>query len=337
LIRTDLLTVQPSAATASVAPAAISPAPNAATASTATIEVPAPDAAPPETSPHDATTARANELARAYQDGQSDVLAELFELMRPLLRASLQRYAVGSGMLPAPLDQDDLRQQSWIILDSLARRWDPAGGDFPAYVRSTFLWDLWRYVRSLSPGRRARTVRVDNIQHDELLDRYGNRPGVDGRHWDEQLIAAEMLNELDPIARWAFLLHVLEDRSFRDVAQALHLTQAGAYRAYRRALDQLRLRAGLEFDPDETLAQEPGGQPATERLVLALHEGAGPRRRLPGRVNVCARANLSEVRFARLMGLLVARGCVVGRSARKPGRLVYATAEETLGHLRSRR
>jgi hypothetical protein len=27
------------------------------------------------------------------------------------------------------------------------------------------------------------------------------------------------------------------------------------------------------------------------------------------------------VRFARLMGLLVARGCVVGRSARKPGRL----------------
>ena len=75
--------------------------------------------------------------------------------------------------------------------------------------------------------------------------------------------------------------------------------------------------------------------PAVERLVTALHEGAGARGRLPGRAIVCARANLSEVRFARLMGLLVTRGCIVGRSARKPGRLVYATPEETLAHLRS--
>ena len=95
--------------------------------------------------------------------------------MRPLLRASLQRYAVGSGCCRPRSIRTISGQQSWIILDSLARRWDPAGGDFPAYVRSTFLWDLWRYVRSLSPGRWARTVRVDNIQHDELLDRYGNR------------------------------------------------------------------------------------------------------------------------------------------------------------------
>jgi RNA polymerase sigma factor (sigma-70 family) len=285
----------------------------------------------------DAATLRANALARAYQTGQVDALPGLIDLLRPLLRSSLQRYAVGSLVLPAPLDQDDLQQQTWIILDALAHRWDPAGGDFPAYIRSTFLWELWRYVRSLSPGRRARAVRVDNVQHDEFLDRFGNRPGVDGRHWDDQLIAAEMLNELDPIARWAFLLHLLEDRSFRDVAQALKLTQAGAYRAYRRALDQLRLRAGLDLDPDDTLAHQSGSQPATERLVFALHEGAGPRRRLPGRAIVCARANLSEVRFARLMGLLVARGCIVGRAARKPGRLVYATADETLAHLRDKR
>jgi len=297
---------------------------------------PAPAVPNPDPPAPDATTIRANELARAYQAGRLDALPALFELLRPLLRSSLQRYAVGSLVLPAPLDQDDLHQQSWIILDTLAHRWDPAGGDFPAYIRSTFLWELWRYVRSLSPGRRARTVRVDNIQHDELLDRLGNRAGTDGRNWDTQLIAAEMLNELDPIARWAFLLHLLEDRSFRDVAQALKLTQAGAYRAYRRALDQLRLRAGLDLDPDDALAQQSGNQPATERLVTALHEGAGPRQRLPGRAIVCARANLSEVRFARLMGLLVARGCIVGRSARKPGRLVYATVDETLEHLRRR-
>jgi RNA polymerase sigma factor (sigma-70 family) len=238
--------------------------------------------------------------------------------------------------LPAPLDLDDLNQQSWLILDTLARRWDPAGGDFPAYVRMTFLWEVWRYVRALSPARRARTVRVDNVRDDALLDRVDEHAGVDGRRWDDQLIALEMLSELDPIARWALLLHVLEERPFQDVAQALRMTQAGAYRAYRRALDQLRLRAGLELDPDDALASESGGRPAIERLVTVLHEGTTLHGRLPGRATVCARAGISEVRFARLMGLLVTKGCIVERTARKPGRLVHRTAAETLAHLHRR-
>jgi hypothetical protein len=156
---------------------------------------------------------------------------------------------------------------------------------------------------------------------------------VDGRRWDDQLIAVEMLSELDPIARWVLLLHVLEERPFQDVARALRLTQAGAYRAYRRALDQLRLRAGLALDPDDALANAPGGRPSIERLVTVLHDATRVRGRLPGRATVCARAHISEVRFARLMGLLVTRGCIVGRTARRPGRLVHATADETLAHL----
>jgi RNA polymerase sigma factor (sigma-70 family) len=288
-------------------------------------------------SPEDAeVTERANALALAYQQGQLDALPALAELLRPLLRSALYRYRHGSLVLPATLDLDDLYQQSWVILDAMARRWDPTGGDFPAYVRVTFLWELWRYVRALSPSKRARAVRVDNVQHDTLLDRIDDHAGVDGRRWDDQLIAAEMLNDLDPIARWVFLLHILEDRPFQDVARALRLTQAGAYRAYRRALDQLRLRAGLALDPDDAIAAEPGSQPALERLVTVLHEGSRMSGRLPGRAIVCARANLSEVRFARLMGLLATRGCIVGRSVRKPGRLVHATAEQTLAHLRRR-
>lgn len=285
--------------------------------------------------PNDAIlTARANALALAHKRGQPDALPELVELLQPFLHAAVRRYVGNTSALPASLDIDDLRQQSWLILDNLARRWDPAHGEFPAYVRTTMLWEVWRYVRSLSPGRRARSVRVDNVQHDELLDRLGDRPGTDGRQWDNQLIAAEMLAELDPIARWVFLMHLLEDRTFRDVAQALRLTLAGACRAYRRALDQLRLRAGLEADPDDALSGLPGGQPAVERLVRVLHERVARTGRMPGRAVVCKEASLSEVRFARLIGLLVARGCIVGRSARKPGRLVHRTAEETLAHLR---
>ena len=279
-------------------------------------------------------TARANALALAHQQGQAGALSELLDLLRPLMRTALFRYARGTLVLPASLDLDDLQQQSWIILDGLARRWDPSGGDFPAYVRVTFLWEVWRYVRGLSPARRAKTVRVDNVQHDSLLDRLDDHTGVDGRRWDDQLIAAEMLSELDPIARWVLLLHVLEERPFQDVARALRLTQAMAYRAYRRALDQLRLRAGLELDPDDALASKAGRQPAVERLVTVLHDAMRVQGRLPGRATVCARANLSEVRFARLMGLLATRGCIVGRSARKPGRLAHDTAEETLAHLR---
>jgi RNA polymerase sigma factor (sigma-70 family) len=287
--------------------------------------------------PEDAdVTVRANALALAHQRGQPDALPALVELLRPLLRGALFPYIRGSLVLPAPLDLDDLNQQSWLILDTLARRWDPAGGDFPAYVRMTFLWEVWRYVRALSPARRARTVRVDNVRDDALLDRVDEHAGVDGRRWDDQLIALEMLSELDPIARWALLLHVLEERPFQDVAQALRMTQAGAYRAYRRALDQLRLRAGLELDPDDALASESGGRPAIERLVTVLHEGTTLHGRLPGRATVCARAGISEVRFARLMGLLVTKGCIVERTARKPGRLVHRTAAETLAHLHRR-
>jgi RNA polymerase sigma factor (sigma-70 family) len=289
-----------------------------------------------DSDPDDEVTARANALALAHQGGQKDALPALVELLQPLMRAALFPYIRGSLGLPAALDLADLSQQSWLILDTLAHRWDPAGGDFPAYVRMTFLWEVWRYVRTLSPARRARTVRVDNVQHDTLLDRIDDHAGVDGRGWDDQLIALEMLSELDPIARWVLLLHVLGEQPFHDVARALKLTQAGVYRAYRRALDQLRLRAGLELDPDDALASESGGQPAIERLVAVLHEATTMHGRLPGRAAVCARADISEVRFARLMGLLVTKGCIVDRSARKPGRLVHPTVEETLVHLRRR-
>lgn len=284
----------------------------------------------------DEVTPRANALALAHQGGQKDALPALIELLQPLLRAALFPYFRGSLVLPAALDLADLNQQSWLILDQLARRWDPAGGDFPAYVRVTFLWEVWRYVRTLSPSRRARTVRVDNVQHDTLLERIDDHAGVDGRRWDDQLIALEMLSELDPISRWVLLLHVLGEQPFHDVARALKLTQAGVYRAYRRALDQLRLRAGLELDPDDALASESGGQPAIERLVAVLHEATTMHGRLPGRAAVCSRADISEVRFARLMGLLVTKGCIVDRSARKPGRLVHPTVAETLAHLRRR-
>ena len=295
-----------------------------------------------------------NALALAYRDGRTELLPALFEALRPVLQPTFRRYTASGRSLPAALEPADLVQQSWLILDRLARRWDPAGGDFGAYVRMTFPWALWRYVQYQSPGRRARSVRVDNVQHDELLERLGDRAGTDGRDWDDHLIAAELLDELDPIERRAILLHRVEERSLPEVSLALRLTLAGTYRTYRRALDRLRLRAGLPVDalddgpighrgarrgadpaaPVTPVADVPlAGHPPMERLVEALHAGAGTDGRLPGRAPACARADLSEVRFARLMGLLVERGCIIDRSARRTGRLVHATPAETLARV----
>ena len=270
---------------------------------------------------------RVNEMVLAYRAGRPELLQPIFDALGPILFTTLKRYGRGGRPLPASLDSGDLVQQSWLILDELARRWNPAGGDFGAYVRIAFPWELWRYVRAHSPRRRARAVRVDNVDHDKLLERVGHQPGADGREWDGQLIAAEMLEGIDPLPKRALLLHVLDDQTFAQVGHALQLTCTGAYREYRRALDRLRLEAGLDVDPG---ADPPGSRTALERMVEALHEGAGSDGRLPGRTWVCARAEISEVRFARLMGVLVERGCVVERSARRAGRLVHPTPAATL-------
>ncbi len=271
---------------------------------------------------------RINALILAYRAGRSELLRPIFDALRPILFTTFKRYGPGGRPLPALLERSDLIQQGWIILDDLARRWGPAGGDFGAYVRTAFPWELWRYVRAHSPQRRARAVRVDTADHDDLLERVADRTGDDGRAWDGQLITDEMLDRLDPLQRRALRLHLFEDQTFAQVAKALQLTCTGAYREYRRALDRLRLEAGIDVEPDDA-----SGSPTTiERLVVALHEGVGPDDRLPGRTWLCARTGISEVRFARLMGVLVERGCVTGRSARRSGRLVHATPSETLAH-----
>ena len=275
-------------------------------------------------------TVRANELALAYRGGQTDLLPELFNAVRPILLTALARYGADGRALPPSLELADVVQQSWLVLDSLARRWDPSGGDFPAYARSGFRWGLWRYVRTQSGSQRARDVEVEQVPHDELLEQLRQQPGTDGRIWERDLILAELLDELDPLPRRALLLHLLGERSFDQIGQALQIGTTGAYREYRRALDRLRLESGLEAPAIDAVTVRPGHERALRRLVAALHEGADAEGRLPGRSWLRAHTGLSELRLARLIGLLVERGCIEGRSARRAGHLVEATPEATL-------
>jgi RNA polymerase sigma factor (sigma-70 family) len=287
-------------------------------------------------------TVRANELALAYRSGQADLLPELFDAVRPILLTALARYGAEGRALPPSLELADVVQQSWLVLDSLARRWDPSGGDFPAYARSGFLWGLWRYVRTQSGRQRARDVEVEQVPHDDLLEQLREQPGTDGRIWERDLILAQMLDELDPLPRRALLLHLLGEQSFDQIGQALQIGTTGAYREYRRALERLRIESGLEVPAVDAAAGpgatgRPGDERALRRLVAALHEGADAEGRLPGRSWLRAHTGLSELRLAHLIGLLVERGCIEGRSARRAGRLVEATPEATLERAEGRR
>jgi RNA polymerase sigma factor (sigma-70 family) len=272
---------------------------------------------------------RVNELALAYRSGRSEVLSELFAAVRPLLMQAIGRYGAEPSILPNVLEIPDLVQESWLLLDEMARRWDPDIGAFGAYVRTTFPWELRRYVVGQAPGRRAREVRVDQVPHDELLNLVGERTGTDGRSWDNQLVMAEILEPLNPLARRLVLSHLVDQQPLTEIAHALQLSLPSTYNQYRRALDQLRIR----FGADAELATGADGSDETRamrRLVEALHEGANRGSQLPGRRWICARTGLSQLRFNHLIGVLVQAGCIEGRTGRRPGRLVHTTPNETL-------
>lgn len=257
-------------------------------------------------------------LALVYQGGDQTALSSLLEalwpLVAPLVRNTTRR------PLPPTVDAHDIEQEAVLAVARLADRWDSTLGHFGAYVRVTLPWELWRFVRQFSPGRRSATVRVHTVSDDALIRAADRLPASreDGRRWDDRLIVGEMLASLDPLARRVMVLHVLEDMTLADVAQAIGVTVAGVHRAYQRGCDTLRF--GLRRDP----------APEVGRLVAVLHEQAGPDGRLPGRTPTIAQTGLSEVRYARLMHQLVTLGCVVERSQRRPGRLAHPTAAATL-------
>ncbi|MFN8525349.1 MAG: sigma-70 family RNA polymerase sigma factor [Chloroflexota bacterium] len=298
----------------------------------------------PARGPEDlALSLRTSALATRYQRGEALVLPELVECLQPLCQIAVRRYARRRQLLPPSIDLEDLDQQVWVIVDDLAHRWRSESGAFAAYVRVAMPFELERFLAHSSPARRSRTVRVESLDPEELLRRFGQLPGQDGREWPESLALREMMEQLLPLERTVLLLHGMGKQALREVAQRLGLTDRVAARVYASALHKARLILDLAADaPDGALVIGWGGgqlrDPADalearrglERLVAVLHESADVDGRLPGRAAVCAATRFSETRVAGLMQHLVDRGCIAGRVARQPGRLVHRTAAETL-------
>jgi RNA polymerase sigma factor (sigma-70 family) len=265
-------------------------------------------------------------LARAYRGGDRSVLAELHDALRPIIQSSIAR-AYQLGPLPGPLESRDLDQQSWILLAELTARWDPDQAPFLPYVHGAFPWALRRYLRSQSSDRRSIRARVISTEHAELFSRADAQTGVDGRDWDNRLMCDEVMTELTAEHQRALQLHFAERRRPAEVASAMGLSLEEVEPLVKRAVRAARAVASGRRPPDQ--------QADLRLLVEALHAGAGRQRRLPGRAWVCNQTGLSELRFARLMRLLVGTDCIVGRSARVAGRLRHATPEATLAAAQS--
>ncbi len=254
------------------------------------------------------------------------MLAELHAALRPIIQSSIAR-TFQLGPLPGPLESRDLDQQSWILLAELTRRWDPEQAPFLPYVHGAFPWALRRYLRSQSSDRRSIRTRVISTEHAELFSKADAQTGVDGRDWDTHLMCDEVLTELTAEHQRALQLHFAERRRPAEVATAMGLPLEQVEPLVKRAIRAARAVANGRRAPDQ--------QADLQLLVEALHAGADKRGRLPGRAWVCLETGLSELRFARLMRLLVSADCIVGRSARIAGRLRHATPEETLAAVQS--
>jgi RNA polymerase sigma factor (sigma-70 family) len=275
-------------------------------------------------------------LALAFQAGDRTVLSALYQAVRPLMAAAFARYRGRPGLLPASLERNDLVQESWLILAELAERWDPAGGTFGGYFRVSFPWALGRYVRRNSPSRRARGIVVLGAEEPDVQEQLESRSGADGREWDGDLAWSELLEHLTDDERAVLMLHFGEQLPFTNVARALQLTRPAAYRLYRRALRHVQgsaVRVGertVFLDPDSLNLEREGD---LVRLVHALHRGARPDGRIPGRDWLAAETNLSEHRLTRLLNLLAEAGCLRDRGPRRAGRLVQASPAATLAML----
>jgi DNA-directed RNA polymerase specialized sigma24 family protein len=186
--------------------------------------------------------AAADRLAHRYQQGDRAALAALHAAVEPVLRAAIARVARQS--LPAALQLADLHQESWLLLAELARRWRPRPGiPFAAYLGRVFPWALARYLRSQAPARRSRTHAEYSWTHARLLAALDLRAAPTDGDWDIALDCAALLAQIEPWARAAVWLHVVECRPFAEVARLLGVPRATAFDLYRRGLASLRRAA----------------------------------------------------------------------------------------------
>lgn len=176
----------------------------------------------------------ANEPAIRYKSGDAGALEELHKLLEPIIYTGIGH--VGLYGRPEHVTADDVRQQSWLILGELARRWEPTGS-FLVYFHASFEPTIRRWL-GRERGCDAKGMRRNfSVEHDDLcgrIDRYtGYRDG-------DALPLQEWLAPLTDAERRAVVLGVLDGYTYEAMAPTLGVSRATAHRLCTRGLDRLR-------------------------------------------------------------------------------------------------
>lgn len=278
----------------------------------------------------------ADGLALRVKRREPGALGALYEALRPIIYRVLReqcRRARANG-LPAALEIDDMRQETWLALAHLVDAWSPGRGAFAAYVSVTLPWALVRWVKRHSGLRRSEQYGEQSVPHERMVELAALAPGDDGRDWDTSIALRELLAELTERQRAIIGLRAVAGFTQSETAARLHLAHSTVKRDERAARTRLRLGWRPSTPPASEPADRPS-KPAPARPLLCLIEALVTTRdcrtgTLAGRAVICRTAGLTQVAYGRLMADLVARGVIVGRGEREPGRLDLAKAKALL-------
>lgn len=211
---------------------------------------------------------RVASLALRYRLGEREALGELYDELKASIHSALQSLLLERSPLPPGLETEDLYQQSYVALAEIVLDWKPDQNDnFIAYFLSSFPWRMDRYLRTLTPSRRASRIQLYSVPHDDLVERMVGTRGVDGREWDDVLGCAELISGLSGLDGRVVRLHLYHGLSFAQVSKILGISRSESHRIYGRAI--LRLRALL--DAPDTASNGRRGRPKNAgRSVVKL-------------------------------------------------------------------
>ncbi|MBI2862599.1 MAG: sigma-70 family RNA polymerase sigma factor [Chloroflexi bacterium] len=276
-----------------------------------------------------------DETARRARSGDQAALAQLYQQLRPVMRACIARQR---GGLPAQAEWQDLEQEGYLVLADVVSEWKCAG-PFQAWFWRVFPWRLRRSLRRLWP------LNQEACGPDELTalaeQRQARRDGH-GPDLTDVVFCRQLLRLLPSPYRSVIYWRFYEGLTFAEIEELHGVVATTAHGRCQRALRFLRAHAnghrvsradGLGPVPATPIRAGSDSWEALAALVSLLWGLAEEGQLLPAATIVCRRLGISQRRYERLLRRLRGLGCLeaargVSFASRQGRRLRLACSRE---------
>ncbi len=176
-------------------------------------------------------------LVRRCLAGDEKAYRELIE------RYQGQVYSVALRMVRRPEDAEDLTQETFVRMFRALSRYDPTRpfGAWLFTIASRLCIDHIRR-RKVSPISLTRRERESDEEYEIEVEDPGLRPDEAAAHEEESRRAAALIDSLPPHYRIVVLLRHVQDLSYEEIAEALHLPLGTVKARIHRARALLKAR-----------------------------------------------------------------------------------------------